>query len=91
MTTSLRFVLSYDFLNRILSPVKVDIFPMKFNIVVVDVVNDITYSRKSVKYRCGHNTHYMTLFNGKQRHHMIKLRGSSAGDLCLTKSEQQWL
>ena len=27
---------------------KVDIFPMKIYIVVTDVVNDVTYSRKSV-------------------------------------------
>ena len=27
---------------------KVDIFPMKNNIVVTDAVNDVTYSRKSV-------------------------------------------
>ena len=43
MTTTVRFVLSYDFLNRI-----EDIFPMKINIVVTDVVNDVTNSRKSV-------------------------------------------
>ena len=46
MTTSVRFVLSYDFLNTILSPLK-----WTFNIVVTDVVNDVTYSRKSVHTR----------------------------------------
>ena len=57
MTTSVRFVLSYDFLNTFLSPLKVDIFSMKINIVVTDVVNDVAYSRKSVlKYTCVHNS-----------------------------------
>ena len=28
-----------------------DIFPLKINIVVMDVVNDVTYSRKSVNTR----------------------------------------
>ena len=54
MTTRVRFVLSYDFLNTLytlLSPLKVDIFPMKINIVVTDVVNDLTYFRKSVNTR----------------------------------------
>ena len=34
--------------GTILWPVKVDIFQMKINIVVTDVVNYVTYSRKSV-------------------------------------------
>ena len=48
MTMRVRFVLSYkyDFIAF-----KVDIFPMKINIVVTDVVNDVTYSRKSVNTR----------------------------------------
>ena len=50
MTTSARFVLSYDFLNTI-NPFKVDIFPMKITVVVTDVVNAVTYSCKSVNTR----------------------------------------
>ena len=46
MTTSVRFVLSYDFIAF-----KMDIFSMKIYIVVTDVVNDVTYSRKSVNTR----------------------------------------
>ena len=42
---------------------KVDTFSMKIYIVVTDVVNDVLYSRKSVKYRCSQKTfYYMTLF-----------------------------
>ena len=48
-------------------------FSMKIYIVVMDIVNDVTYSHKSV------NTHvvitffyYMTLSTGKQCRHMIK-------------------
>ena len=48
MTTSVRFVLSYDILNTILLPLQWIIFPRKISTVVTDVVNDITYSRKSV-------------------------------------------
>ena len=47
MTSRVRLVLSYT----ILSPVKVDIFPMKINIVVMEVVSDVTYSRKNVNTR----------------------------------------
>ena len=39
---------------------------MKIYIVVTDVVNDVTYSRKSVITRV-----VMTLSTGKQRRHMI--------------------
>ena len=47
---------------------------MKIYIVVTDVVNDVTYSRKRVlKYTCGHTIFYdMTLSTGKQRRHIIK-------------------
>ena len=48
MTTSVRFVLPYDFVKYDFIAFKVDIFPMKINIVVTDVVNDVTYSHKSV-------------------------------------------
>ena len=47
MTTSVRFVLSYDFKYNFIG-FKMVIFPMKINIVVTDIVNDVTYSRKSV-------------------------------------------
>ena len=40
------FPFKYDFMSF-----KVGIFPMKINIVVTDVVNDVTYSRKSVNTR----------------------------------------
>ena len=46
---------------------------MKIDIVVTDVVNDLSYSRKSVNTH-GHNTiYYMTLSTGKQERHMIIL------------------
>ena len=48
MTTRVRFVLSYDLLKYYFIAFKKDIFPMKINIVVTDVVNDVTYSHKSV-------------------------------------------
>ena len=45
---------------------------MKFYIVVMDVVNDITYSRKSVNIHVWSYDFYdMTLSTGKQRHDMI--------------------
>ena len=47
MTSRVRLVLSYT----ILSPVKVDIFPLKINIVVTDVISDITYFCKNVNTR----------------------------------------
>ena len=50
MTTSVRFVLSYDLKYDFIA-FKVDILSMKIYIVVMVVVNDDTYSRKSV------NTH----------------------------------
>ena len=34
---------------------KPHIFSMKINIVVTDVINDLTYSKISVSYTCGHN------------------------------------
>ena len=55
MTTSVGFVLSYDFLKYYFIAFKKDIFPMKINIVVTDIVNDVTYSHKSVN-TCAHNT-----------------------------------
>ena len=49
---------------------------MKIYIVVTDVVNDVTYSRKSVNTRVVIRFFYdMTLSTGKQRRHMIN-RGS---------------
>ena len=47
MTSSVRFVLSYDFLNTTVA-FKVDIFPVKIDIIVTAVINDVTYSHKSV-------------------------------------------
>ena len=45
---------------------------MKIYIVVTDVVNDVTYSRKSVITRVWSYDFYdMTLSTGKQRRHMI--------------------
>ena len=49
----------------------VDIFSIEINIVVTDVVNDVTYSRKSVITRWSYDFYYMTLSTGKQRRHMI--------------------
>ena len=49
------------------------IFSMKIYIVVTDVVNDVTYSRKSVNTRVVIRFYDMTLSTGKQRRHMIKL------------------
>ena len=47
---------------------------MKIYIVVTDVVNDVTYSRKSVITRVWSYDFYdMTLSTGKQRRHMIIL------------------
>ena len=46
---------------------------MKIYIVVTDVVNDVTFSRKSVNTRvviCN-DFYEMTLSTGKQRRHMI--------------------
>ena len=54
---------------------------MKIYIVVTDVVNDVTYSRKSVitrvviKSLC--DFYDMTLSTGKQRRHMINVIISS--------------
>ena len=45
---------------------------MKIYIVVTDVVNDVTYSRKSVITRVVIRFYDMTLSTGKQRRHMIK-------------------
>ena len=45
---------------------------MKIYIVVTDVVNDVTYSRKSVVTRVVIRFYDMTLSTGKQRRHMIK-------------------
>ena len=42
---------------------------MKIYIVYTDVVNDVTYSRKSVNT---YDFYDMTLSTGKQRRHMIK-------------------
>ena len=48
---------------------------MKIYIVVTDVVNDVTYYRKSVNSNLIHVWSYdfydMTLSTGKQRRHMI--------------------
>ena len=46
---------------------------MKIYIVVTDVVNDVTYSRKSVITRVFIRFYDMTLSTGKQRRHMIKV------------------
>ena len=49
MITSVRFILSYDFKIRILSPAKwTYLISMKIYTVVTDVVNDITFSHESV-------------------------------------------
>ena len=44
---------------------------MKIYIVVTDVVNDVTYSRKSVIHVWSYDFYDMTLSTGKQRRHMI--------------------
>ena len=45
---------------------------MKIYIVVTDVVNDVTYSRKSVLiHMWSYDFYDMTLSTGKQRRHMI--------------------
>ena len=49
MTRSVGFVLSYDFKNVILSPSKWTYFHNLH--YVMDVVNDVKYSRKSVNTR----------------------------------------
>ena len=46
---------------------------MKINIVVTEVVSDVTYSRKSVNTRVVINFYYMTLSIGKQRRRMINV------------------
>ena len=45
---------------------------MKIYIVVTDVVNDVTYSCKSVKNVWSYDFYDMPLSTGKQRRHMIK-------------------
>ena len=50
MITSVRFVLSYDLKYDFIA-FKGDICSMKIYIVVTDVVDDVTYSRKSVNTR----------------------------------------
>ena len=50
MTTSVRLVLSYDFLKRIYR-LRSGHISMKIYIVIMDVGNDVTYSRKSVNTR----------------------------------------
>ena len=49
---------------------------MKIYIVVTDVVNDVTYSRKSVitLHVWSYDFYDMTLSTGKQRRHMISTR-----------------
>ena len=70
MSMGVRFVLSYDSEKRFYC-FKLDIFPMKNYMVVMDIVNDVTYSCKSY-YMCGHLTfYYMTISTGKQRFHII--------------------
>ena len=44
---------------------------MKIYIVVTDVVNDVTYSHKSVIHVWSYDFYDMTLSTGKQRRHMI--------------------
>ena len=44
---------------------KVDIFLMRFYIVVTDIVNDVTYSHKS-SYACGRNTFYFLPYSENQ-------------------------
>ena len=50
---------------------EVDIFSMKIYVVVTDVVNDVTYSRKCVNTHVVIDFYDMMLSTGKQRHHMI--------------------
>ena len=57
---------------KIVFAFEVDIFSMKIYIVVTDVVNDVTYSRKSVNICVVIRFFDMTLSTGKQRRHMIK-------------------
>ena len=51
MTTSVRFVLHHMTSKIGFITFKVDIFSLKINIVVTDVINDVAYSCKSVNTR----------------------------------------
>ena len=53
---------------------------MKIYIVVTDVVNDVTYYRKSVITRVVIRFYDMTLSTGKQRRRMIKRRKQFSWD-----------
>ena len=66
MTTSVRFVLSHDFLNTILSPLKVDIFPMKINIVVTTSSMTLRIPAKVLLHVWSYDFYDMTLSTGKQ-------------------------
>ena len=44
---------------------------MKINIVVTDVVNDVTYPAKVLLHVWSYDFYDMTLSTGKQRRHMI--------------------
>ena len=46
-----------------------DIFSIKIYIVVTDVVNDVTYSRKSINIKWSYDFYDMRLSTGKQRGH----------------------
>ena len=58
-------------------PFKVDIFSMKIYIVVTDVVNDVTYSSKSVNTHVVVTLLFTTLSTGKQRCHKINALSSN--------------
>ena len=58
--------------NKGFTVLKVDIFSM---IICIDVVKDVTCSRKSVNTRVAIILYYMTLSPGKQRRHMINQIG----------------
>ena len=70
MTSKIGF---YRFLSGHISNENLDIFPMKIYNVVTDVVNDVTYSRKSVITLVVIRFYDMTLSTGKQWRHMIRV------------------
>ena len=61
---------------------------MKIYIVVTDVVNDVTYSRKGVNSHVwSYDVYDMTLSTGKQRRHMINCIIKYD---CMHKMENGW-
>ena len=50
MTTNIRFCLSYDSLKLDFIAFKINIISSRKHIVDINVVNDVTFSRKSVIY-----------------------------------------